>query len=36
VQTLGAQATLLLAATALFVPRYAAARAAERAAIAAD
>jgi high-affinity iron transporter len=36
VQTLGAQAILLLAATALLAPRYAAARAAERAAIAAD
>ncbi len=36
VQTLGAQAILLLAIAALFVPRYAAARAAERAAIAAD
>ena len=36
VQTLGAQAILLLATAALFVPRYAAARAAERAAIAAD
>ncbi len=36
VQTLGAQAMLLLAAAALFVPRYSAVRAAERAAIAAD
>jgi high-affinity iron transporter len=36
VQTLGAQALLLLAATAMLAPRYAAARAAERAAIAVD